>query len=59
MKQNGKEIGLKSTEKQLTKDEKYMHEVFLFFEKYVIVWEKPLKKFCCLKKEVVLNTVIL
>lgn len=37
MKQNGKEIELKSTEKQLTKDEKYMHEVFLIFEKYVIL----------------------
>lgn len=29
MKQNGKEIELKSTEKKLSKDEKYMHEVFL------------------------------
>lgn len=37
MKQNGKEIELKSTEKKLSKDEKYMHEVFLVFEEYVIL----------------------
>lgn len=35
--QNGKEIELKSTEKELPKDEKYMHEVFLFCENYVIL----------------------
>lgn len=43
-----KKIELKSSEKELPKDEKHMHEVILCFEKYIIlqisiVWEKSLK----------------
>lgn len=30
MKQNAKKIELKSTEKELPKDEQYVHEVFLY-----------------------------